>query len=240
LEGGGAQVSILIFIFLSLYAQASHVRDLPLRPKDVGVVNTAVGYSTVIQLNSKPLNVVLGDQSSFRVEYINDSVTIKPVRSAAKSNLFIFTENDRFSLTVRSGPSSLVDYIVHLRRIFEDPKQAKVIKMGVKVKGVTLTLIRSVYSAPNVYLDFVLESSQPKTIRPEDLRILFGKSVVPIRTLYLEHIHLKPSQPVQGAVSYVSAQNRVPTMIWLGFNQEKPLKFSFPNGSKQGVKIDAL
>src|ERR1035441_4767317 len=121
MERRGAEMINLLFLLLS-FAQASQVKELKLKPQEVGIVNTAVGYSTVVQLSQKPLNVVIGDQSAFRVEFINDSITLKPLRPGAKTNLFIFTENDRFNLTIRVGKASAVDYVVRVRRIFSDPQ----------------------------------------------------------------------------------------------------------------------
>ena len=63
--------------FLALNANSSSIKELLLQPSDVGVIHTARGFSTVVQLPSKPLNVVLGDQGVFRIEFINDSITIK-------------------------------------------------------------------------------------------------------------------------------------------------------------------
>ena len=100
------------------------------------------------------MNVVLGDQTAFRVEFINDSITLKPLRSGAKSNIFIFTDNDRFNLTVKSGSVALVDYVIRIRRIYSDPQKVSLLGKFRTEKGLKLTLIRATKERCDLFFGF--------------------------------------------------------------------------------------
>ena len=78
-------------------------------------IRTSPGFSTILQFDAKPTSVVLGDQDSFKIEYVGNSLTIKPLREGVKTNLFVFTDYDRFNFRLVSGQSN-ADYVVKVRR----------------------------------------------------------------------------------------------------------------------------
>jgi len=102
--------------FLSSLADARNVRQLYLSESDVAEVNTSLGFSTILQFDAHPSSAVLGDQDAFKVEYVGNSLTIKPLVAGAKTNLFVFTDYDRYSFRLKVGPASVVDYIVRVSR----------------------------------------------------------------------------------------------------------------------------
>jgi hypothetical protein len=75
-----------------------------------------MGYSTILQFDSRPTSVVLGDQDGFKVEYVGNSLTIKPVAHGGKTNMFVFTDYDRFNFRVIVGQAQLVDYVIQVKR----------------------------------------------------------------------------------------------------------------------------
>lgn len=106
------------FLFFSLFpvtGLAKPIRTVVIDDGQVIRVNTALGFSTILEFSSKPISAVLGDQDSFKLEYVGNSITIKPLVSHARSNLFIFTEFERFNCQVSTTPPALVDYIVRIR-----------------------------------------------------------------------------------------------------------------------------
>jgi hypothetical protein len=230
---------MILSLLFSTFVHAAPVKDLKLKPQDVGTVNTAIGYSTVIQLSSKPLNVVLGDQSAFRVEFINDSITIKPLRSGAKSNLFIFTDNDRFNLTVKTGSSASVDYVIRLRRTFFDPKSVTQLNYLVRNKDIRLKLLRVTHRDSNLFVDFTIQSLSKKALvlAPELTRILVDKQVRSVRSLYVDSITLRQNAMVTGSILFPSESMGRELTIWFGFRGEKPLSFSFRRRSNKAKEL---
>ena len=97
--------------------QANVIRRIEADEDKVALVRTAVGFSTILEFPSKPLSAVLGDQDSFKLEYVGNSITVKPLVSGATSNLFVFTEYNRFTCTLKSGAKSDVDDILQDRAI---------------------------------------------------------------------------------------------------------------------------
>jgi hypothetical protein len=235
LERGGQKVKALALLLIvwGNVAFPSQVKVLNLKPQDVGTINTSVGYSTVIQLGKKPLNVVLGDQSSFRVEFINDSITVKPLKPGAKSNIFIFTESDRFNLTVRSGPSGNVDYVVRLKRVFEDDKQIKILNRTATSKSFRLQLIREVSTPTSRFVDFQIENltNSPAQFNSELFRLVNGTKAISLSSLYIEASVIKASSTLSGAVSLSLNAPKEITAVWIGLNG-KPLLFTFTQNRK--------
>jgi len=95
---------------------AGPIRPLPLSRGELGAINCSIGYSTILQFESRPLSVVIGDQDGFKVEYTGNSVTIKPLISGARTNLFVFTEYDQFGFTLSTVSSGKADYMLKVRR----------------------------------------------------------------------------------------------------------------------------
>ena len=221
----------LLALFFAVPSYSSSVRELPLKPYDVGIIHTARGFSTVVQLPSKPLNVVLGDQGAFRIEFINDSITIKPIRSNARSNLFIFTEKERYNLTLASGAQSSVDYVVRLKRIFEDQKQIRALNKRAERQGLQLTLLKITKSGNSSFLDFqVTNKSRVKvTLNPENFRFLSHSVSEPIKGLFIEAVNLEPGQSITGSLSLSNLNSVLPCTVLVGIKDKKPIRFAFDN-----------
>src|SRR5690606_8679065 len=94
----------------------------------VSRVWTALGYSTVIELPSKPLQAVLGDQDAFKLEFVGQSVTLKPLLPGARSNLFIFTEWGRFPFLISTGAATHADFLVRVR--YRQDREKESVRLG--------------------------------------------------------------------------------------------------------------
>ena len=104
--------AMLLFAFPSF---ADSTRTVDENPNKNYRIHTALGYSTVVDFPTKPLSAILGDQDAFKLEFHANSITIKPVVTGAKSNLFVVTQSGRDQFTLISGPAAQVDYLVKLR-----------------------------------------------------------------------------------------------------------------------------
>src|SRR6185437_1616257 len=81
-----------------LFAANAHVRSVYPRLDEIIVVRAAIGIATIIQVPQAIQSAIIGDQSGFKVEYLYDAVTIKPLRYGVKTNLYLVTQNHRYNL----------------------------------------------------------------------------------------------------------------------------------------------
>lgn len=118
----------LILLLLAFDANASRVRNVEVKNDQIVTVNTAIGVATIIQVPDRPTSLVVGDSEAFKIEYLDQAITIKPLRSNAKSNLYIYTDWRRFSVQLVTSTQAAADYIVYLRGKQEKSKQPEVIE----------------------------------------------------------------------------------------------------------------
>lgn len=78
----------LFFAVLGATAFAKEPRTLTFSESDVGQVQLAVGYSTILQFDSRPTSAVLGDQDAFKVEYLGNSLTLRLVHERGHTPTF--------------------------------------------------------------------------------------------------------------------------------------------------------
>jgi len=199
----------LLLAVLTTNAIAKPTRTLELSEADVGQVHSSLGYSTILQFDARPTSAVLGDQDAFKVEYVGNSLTIKPLVPGARTNLFVFTDYERFSFRLITGASSQVDYVVRVKRkrsksassfyeyiSYEDDvaseKMATVnVNRSANCRSTSLTVESFSYpkAKPWVVVHFaVSQGAKGKAFefKPESMVLVKGKELVPIETLYLE------------------------------------------------------
>jgi len=107
---------ILSFPFARAGVTNQKTRTISIGETDVSPIRTAMGYSTILQFDAKPTAAVLGDQDAFRVEYVGQSLTVKPLIRSAATNLFVFTDYDRYNFKLVTVGADTVDYIVKIQR----------------------------------------------------------------------------------------------------------------------------
>lgn len=92
----------MIFVLLCLLtfqcpAHAKSSRTVHLSESDLESIYVEPGFSTLIKFDSHPEPGLIGDQDGFKVEYLKNLVSIKPLVSRGKTNLFIFTKEGQFN-----------------------------------------------------------------------------------------------------------------------------------------------
>ncbi len=114
-------------LFLASHADASRVRTVEVEADQIVTVKTAIGVATIIQVPDRPTSLVAGDSEAFKIEYLDQAITVKPLRSNAKSNLYIYTDWKRFSVQLITSQESAADYIVYLKSRTKKPPPSDVI-----------------------------------------------------------------------------------------------------------------
>ena len=99
---------ISLLIFLPLSALCGEFKTLKLNESTIGKVYLAVGKTTVLSFPMRPSKVIVGNQGSFAVQYIENDVAISPTRPGVRSNLFVYVASRRFGfdlITTQIGDS---------------------------------------------------------------------------------------------------------------------------------------
>ena len=105
----------MIILSSTVYLHANQkVRRVEVEKDQIVKIKTAIGIATIIQVPDRPNSVVVGDSNSFKVEYLDQAITIKPVARGARSNLYIYTDWRRFNVELITGNDATADYVVYL------------------------------------------------------------------------------------------------------------------------------
>ncbi len=202
---------------------SQNVKTLKISESDVAQINTALGYSTILQFDARPSSAVLGDQDAFKVEYVGNSITIKPLRGGVKTNLFVFTDYERFNFRLTSGSTTSIDYLVKVSRKRQEqssiPSQVEVVpnsttesyeaprtaddlvtrKIGKRVAcgayTVTVNSVAHPKSKPWLIVNFAVASrdEKQKPIEPSYFEVQQGQKTITPETLYIETLKLPPN-----------------------------------------------
>ena len=97
-----ALLLVSLFFLKSSWAGEAHV--IYLDEKTVAQVNITP-RGTALSFPVKPENVVLGQNGSFGLEYINSDVIISPLRSNSHANLFVYLMGRRYTFDLISSES---------------------------------------------------------------------------------------------------------------------------------------
>ncbi len=202
-------IAIIISLLTSFTAFAKNVKSISIDESEVAQVRVSLGYSTLLQFDARPVQAIVGDQDSFKVEYVGNSIAIKPLMSGVSTNLFVMTEYGKFNFRISSGRGFEPDYILRVKRKAPMTTEAsggivtKRVGISRTADGITLRLI-SVASAkintPMIY-SFELSSKDKKIgFQPGDFAVLQSGRSLPIENIYIERLSLAKGQRIFGMV----------------------------------------
>ena len=199
----------LFVLTMTISTQAkARVRHVEVHNDQIVTVRTSLGIATIIQVPDRPNSVVVGDQESFKVEYLDEAITIKPLSPGARSNLYVYTDWRRFNIELISGHEALADYVVYLKT--PKKKLETITSSGIKwssfrsmLKNESLTLeVKRLGQATGgiLLVEFILKAVKPEEIKPEWIWLTQGGVMKPIHKLFLSSLKLKPSVSVTGLI----------------------------------------
>lgn len=201
---------LFIWILLLTFSFATEaappkVRRASLAQDQIETVRTALGIATIIQVPDRPNSVVVGDLDAFKVEYLDQAVTVKPLHGSAKSNLYIYTDWRRYNVQLVTGPEPVADYVVYLENPKESFKEAKPLLVWTPMKrslaneALTLEVKRLGRSRDGVFMiEFVMRSQKAEALKPEWLWLTQDGVTRPIHLLFLSSMATKPNEAVSG------------------------------------------
>lgn len=202
-------LSVAAFAATDPAVSSNHVRRIMVKKDQIVPVRTALGIATLIQVPDRPTSAIIGDLEAFKLEYLDQGVTVKPLHGGAKTNLYIYTDSQRFNVHLVPAPKEAADYIVYLKNAgsLPPPKLTSKIKWRSFGKsdskdGLTLKIKRLGSTGSGFWLlDFELQSLKKTQIKPEWFWVTQGKGHRPIHSLYLSGVESQPGRPVGGTIT---------------------------------------
>jgi hypothetical protein len=168
----------------SLAFAAPVSRTVQLNADTICTINTALGHSTVLQLENRPVSVVVGDQDAYKVETVGNNITLKPLMPGARSNLFVFFGDRSFTFDLHNTNKTNPDYFVSVRplspKAVTDPSPPKIVMRLLNARttvGTQSLQIVSIGTPPSnsaILMRFVLTLGSETKL--DDLKIGFIQS----------------------------------------------------------------
>ncbi len=200
-------------LFLALFPlslAANPARRILVHKDEVVTVKTALGIATIIQVPDQPTSVVLGDSSAFKVEYLDQAITIKPLHGHATSNLYIHTDYDRYSVKLATGVQTVADYVVYLSPYRApipkaEPTSDKALRwktIGLSKKFIIgrITLTRIAKTPSAVLVEMEISPKENRRLDPGIFWLKQGAENRPIQDLLLSTLDAKKNQPVMATL----------------------------------------
>jgi hypothetical protein len=195
-------LTLCIYIF-SLTSFAAPIKTVRYVHDGILNVNTALGIATIIQLPETIQSIIIGDQSGFKVEYLDKAVTIKPLRWGAKTNLYLVTEKQRYNLRLHTERQEQADFIIYI----DTTKEEELIKWQswnkkVQVEGWIFEILKIGKSKGGFFLlTGRLQCTECRPIKPETFWILQESKPKVINGLYLSKLNPSSKYPVEFGIS---------------------------------------
>lgn len=196
--------SLMILLISYSSLAFGRVRTVEVVGDQVVTVRTSIGIATIIQVPDRPNSVVVGDQDSFKVEYLEQAITIKPLSPGAKSNLYVYTDWKRYNIELVSGPQVSADYVVYLelpikKQKLDSPISWRKFQNSLKNESVSMMVKRiGTFRDDLLLVEFTLTSQEKININPEWFWITQKDAGRPIHNLVLSGLEVGPKKSING------------------------------------------
>lgn len=196
-----------IFVILPcIKSQAARIRSITFQTDSILNVKTALGIATIVQIPEVIGSAIIGDQSGFKVEYLDKAVTIKPLRFGAKTNLYLVTDSRRYNIRLTTESQELADYIVYVKDSV--PKNSKIkwisFRKFSESNGTRMNIGRIGISENGfILIDGQISVSNSNTIqlKPQDIWIKQNGVSKVINGLYLSQLKVSKKNPATIGIS---------------------------------------
>ena len=196
---------LLIICIASSALALNKSRRIVTKTDEVAEVKTALGIATKILLPENPNAApIIGDLGAYRVEMIDKGYAVKPLRSGAKTNLFISTASRPYTVKLSIVNQDLADYIVYLTSVEVKSKWVVWRDFKRKVKSDSFTFETKRIGKTQdgfLILDFSLKTKLKIFIEASWFYLKQGKFNSPIHSLILSSREIDENKPLTGSLS---------------------------------------
>lgn len=233
--------SVFLSVFCAVYQPARvwadvRVRKVQVQQDQIVTVRTAMGIATIIQVPDRPNSLVVGNQSGFKVEYLDQAITIKPSFTGARSNLYIYTDYRRYNVQLVTTSETAADYVVYLDNPVDKPKSVAInwVQFSGQLRNDNFILgtKRMAKTKDGVLLlEFEITSETKDKFKPEWVWLTQGKSTRPIHGLMLSGDRVGPTENIQGIMQILRSdlnENEAPK---IEFRRAKTTYLTLPKVS---------
>ena len=221
-------ISALVCLILFVSSAHAQVRKVTVKSDDILTVKTALGIATIIQLPETIGSAIIGDQSAFKVEYLDRAVTIKPLRWGVKTNLYLVTEKRRYNIRLLTLSQASADYIVYVKA--PDPAQTatKWVNLGKseEIDATKLTVRKIGFSESGFILidaTLFLKSSKDLVLKPEAVWIKQGTDSKVVNGLFLSTTKLSREKPILIGISLAKSDLKSKKSVTVEIQLEKKI-----------------
>lgn len=215
--------SLALVMATTGYAQ---IRKTTTKEDEILTIKTALGIATIVQLPEVVQSAIIGDQSGFKIEYLDKAVTIKPLRWGAKTNLYLVTASRRFNLRLVTGTQEVADYIVYLKKP-EPPKPEtkwRAVSRNATQKNLKLTVVRIGQSPGGfILIDALLSStlSQRMAVKPESVWVKQSGNSKVVNSLFMSDSKVEKDKPLRLGISLAKSDLIIGKPLVLEINSEQ-------------------
>ncbi len=197
------------------------VRHVECHNDQIVTVRTSLGIATIIQVPDRPNSVVVGDQDKFKVEYLDQAITIKPLQGGAKSNLYVYTDYRRYNVQLVTGPEALSDYVVYLEN--EKRKTKEKVSSLSWMKYVRATQNEEIQfetkrlgraSEGVLLIEFQIQALRNSEFRPEWIWLTQDSRARPVQNLFLSATKVGTGEKAEGTMQ----------VLWRDVDPTRPLQ----------------
>lgn len=230
-----SRIAFAILLVLAPAASWARVRTVEVKKDQIIHVKTALGVATIIQVPDRPSSLVVGDQNAFKVEYLDQAITIKPLHSGARSNLYIYTDYRRFNVQLVTTSEATADYVVYLVSPIEKPKTPtsgwRNYKNILKNESLTLETKRiNNTSDGSLFVEFEVQSSTKEKFSPEWLWLTQNGKPKPIQGLALSAQDVSAGRPIRGVIQILRKDISTSENLRIELRRKKTSYLTIPKG----------
>lgn len=229
------RIVFAVLMFLLPLSTWARVRTVEVKKDQIVTVRTALGVATIIQVPDRPNSLVVGDQSAFKVEYLDQAITIKPLHGSARSNLYIYTDYRRFNVQLVSGQESVADYVVYLENPQERVKSSAIgwrsYRNHLKNEALAFETKRLASTADGVLLiEFEVRSEVREKFRPDWLWLTQSGITRPIHSLALSGQDLGIGRSIKGVMQVLKSDTSTAEPLRIELRRTKTSYLTIPKG----------
>ena len=229
------RIVFAILVFLLPLSTWARVRTVEVKKDQIVTVRTALGVATIIQVPDRPNSLVVGDQTAFKVEYLDQAITIKPLNGGARSNLYIYTDYRRFNVQLVSGPESVADYVVYLENPQEKVKSSAIgwrtFRNHLKNEALVFEIKRLASTADGVLLiEFEVRSEVREKFRPDWFWLTQSGVTRPIHSLALSGQDLGSGRSIKGVMQVLKSDASTAEPLRIELRRKKNSYLTIPKG----------